>query len=340
VSETSGEKRFDATPARRERAKHDGNAPRSQEVAGLAAFASGLAGIALALPLLAASAVTAVRAAAANPLRLDVLHPAAVLAAACVPAVCAAVGATCASIAQTGGLHAGAVSLSFGRLAPGAGLKRMFGAEVAIGALRACVAFTVVTVAVAPIAVRAVAAASAARATGTTAAIVAGALLQTCLVAVAAGALFALADYAFARRRWLHSLKMTFDELKRDAKEQDGDPHAKARRKQLHRRLVRGGIARARDASFLIVNPTHIAIAIRYAPPDVDVPQILVRAADAVALEVRALAERAQIPVFEDISLARLLWTCGEAGRPIPPESFVAVATVIAALIRSGVLAG
>jgi flagellar biosynthesis protein FlhB len=162
-------------------------------------------------------------------------------------------------------------------------------------------------------------------------------MLHACFAAAGIGAVFAIADFAVVRRRWLHSLKMTFDELKRDAKEQDGDPQARSRRKQLHRTLVRGGIARTREAAFVVVNPTHIAIAIRYAPPAVPVPEILVRAADAVALDVRAIAERARIPVVEDVPLARLLWRTGEAGRPIPPESFVAVAYAIAALVRAGV---
>jgi type III secretion protein U len=164
-------------------------------------------------------------------------------------------------------------------------------------------------------------------------------MVQACFVAAGVGAFFAFADYAVVRRRWLQSLKMTFEEFKRDAKEQDGDPHTKSRRKQLHRTLVRGGIARTREASFVVVNPTHIAIALRYAPPAVPVPEILVRASDAAALDVRAIAERAGIPVVENVALARLLWRCGEAGRPIPAESFVAVATAIAALIRAGVLA-
>jgi type III secretion protein U len=163
-------------------------------------------------------------------------------------------------------------------------------------------------------------------------------MLQACFAAAAVGALFALADYAVVRRRWLRSLKMTFDEFKRDTKEQEGDPQAKSRRKLLHRTLVRGGVARTRDASFVVVNPAHIAIAIRYAPPAVAVPEILVRAADDAAYEVRRLAERAGVPIVEDVPLARLLWRCGEAGRPIPPESFVAVAYAIAALVRSGAL--
>ncbi len=86
------------------------------------------------------------------------------------------------------------------------------------------------------------------------------------------------------------------------------------------------------------MNPTHLAIAVRYAPPRTPVPEILVRAADGAAREVRALAERARIPIVEDVPLARLLWRCGEAGRPIPPETFVPVAYAIAALVRAGLL--
>jgi type III secretion protein U len=191
---------------------------------------------------------------------------------------------------------------------------------------------------VTPVALHAVAAAGTSGSLAATAAVVQSALLQACWSAVAAGALFAAADYALVRRRWLRSIKMTFDEVKRDAKEQDGDPHAKSRRRQLHRTLVRGGVARTREASFVIANPTHIAIAIRYAPPAVPVPEIVCRARDTLALEVRAIAERAGIPVVADVALARWLWRTGESGRPIPAETFVAVAMTIAALVRAGVL--
>jgi flagellar biosynthesis protein FlhB len=260
------------------------------------------------------------------------------VAAAFVPALGAAAAATFAALAQTGGLRLAPLRLAFEKLAPVAGLKRMFGAEAATGAARAILAFVLVTAGVVPICARTLAAANAAASPLAAAELARGALLQACFAALATGAFFALADFALARRRWLRSLKMTFDQVKRDAKEQDGDPESKARRRQLHRTYARGGIARTRDASFVVVNPTHIAIAVRYAPPAVAVPEILVRAADALAREVRALAERAHIPVLEDVALARMLWRCGEAGRPIPPESFVAVAYAIAALVRAGVL--
>jgi flagellar biosynthesis protein FlhB len=191
---------------------------------------------------------------------------------------------------------------------------------------------------VVPVAMRSVVAATSAATPAGAASVALGGMLQACFAAAAIGALFAFADFIVVRGRWLRSLKMTFDEFRRDAREQDGDPQAKSRRKQLHRTFVRGGIARTREASFVVVNPTHVAVAIRYAPPVVPVPEIIVRAADAVALEVRAIAESKRIPIVEDIALARLLWRSGEAGRPIPAESFVAVAYAIAALVRAGAL--
>jgi flagellar biosynthesis protein FlhB len=339
VSDESAEKRFDATPARRERAKREGNAARSHEVASIAAFAGALLGLSLGLPLLANAAVSAVLAAAKHPQAFDPLPVLALGVLAFVPASCAAVCGSAASLAQTGGLRVSGLKLAFAKLAPVPGLKRMFGMEAVVGAARAGVAFVAVVAVVAPIGLRSVVAATATASPSGAAGVAMSGMWEACFAATGIGALFAFADFVIVRGRWLRSLKMTFDEFRRDAREQDGDPQAKSRRKQLHRTFVRGGIARTREASFVVVNPTHIAVAIRYAPPAVPVPEIIVRAADVLAHEVRAIAERERIPVVEDIALARLLWRSGEAGRPIPPESFVAVAYAIAALARAGALA-
>jgi len=297
-----------------------------------------LAGLTFTLPLLATTAAGAVRATTSSVPEFAALPALTLIAFGFVPALCAALGAIAISMAQSGGVRIAAVTFTLGKLAPVPGFKRMFGGEAVVGALRAATAFAVVIAVVTPVVIRAVAAASASGSLAATAGIVQSAVLQACWSAVAAGALFAAADYALVRRRWLHSIKMTFDEVKRDAKEQDGDPHAKSRRRQLHRTLVRGGVARTREAAFVIANPTHIAIAIRYAPPEVPVPEIVCRARDALALEVRAIAERAGIPVVADVALARWLWRTGESGRPIPAETFVAVAITIAALVRAGAL--
>jgi flagellar biosynthesis protein FlhB len=338
VNESSGDKRYDATPGRRERARREGNVARSSEFVGITAFGGALIATAIAVPPIALAAAAAIRAGAADP-----FHPAAaallaVVAGAMLPVLAAAAAATFVALAQSGGLHLVALKVAFDKLAPGAGLKRMFGGEAVVGAARATLAFATVAAVVIPLEAHVVTAAGALAAPVVLAQIAGEGALQACAGACAAGALFAAADYALAFRRWLRGLRMSFDELKRDAKEHDGDPQAKSRRKQFHRTLARGAIGRTREASFVVVNPTHVAIALRYAPPAVDVPEILVRAADAAALAVRTLAERERIPIVENAALARLLFRTGEAGRAIPTETFVAVAEVIAALVREGVL--
>lgn len=326
-----GEKRFDPTPARRERAKREGNVVRSTELAGSGAFAGGLVSLAGIWPLLSSAAVGAVR---------DASRSAALelLALGFVPALGAALGGIGATLGQSGGLHVNGLSFAPGRLAPKAGLQRMLGADALVAAARATLAFVVVAAALVPAVLLVVAHAATPGSLVETALTTRTACVQVCVVAGGVGALFAVADYLLVRRRWLHSLRMSLEELKRDLREQDGDPQAKSRRRQIHRAFARGGIARTTEAALVVVNPTHLAIALRYGPPSVPVPEIVVRASGEPAREVRALAERAGIPVVQDRPLARLLFRVGEAGRPIPPECFVAVAQVIAALLQSGAL--
>ena len=231
------------------------------------------------------------------------------------------------------------MNLDLKRLDPVAGFKRMAGGEAIVGILRGTLAFAAALAAMAPVMRDAVTSAAALASPAAAAVLVGSTALRACAAALAASALFAFADYLLARRRWLHGLKMSHDELKRDAKENDGDPHARSRRTAIHRSIVRGAISRTREASFVVVNPTHVAIALRYAPPEVPVPQILVRARDAAALRVRAIARECGVPVLEDVALARWLYAHGESGRAIPPDAYVAVAQIIASLAREGALA-
>ncbi|MBV9439900.1 MAG: EscU/YscU/HrcU family type III secretion system export apparatus switch protein [Candidatus Eremiobacteraeota bacterium] len=254
------------------------------------------------------------------------------------PACAAAGGAVLVALLQGGGLHLVPLGFDPRRLDPVSGLKRMLGAEAAVAAARAVLAFVLALAAMLPLATEALAGAAHLGAPLAAAALVGRAALGACAAAFAVGAVFAFGDAALARRRWLHGLRMSFDEIKRDAKEHDGDPHARARRTRLHRAVVRGAIARTREASFVVVNPTHVAVALRYAPPQVPVPEILVRARDEGALCVRALAKQCAIPVVEDAALARLLYAQGESGSAIPVETYVAVAQAIASLARAGLL--
>ena len=128
---------------------------------------------------------------------------------------------------------------------------------------------------------------------------------------------------------------MSLEERKREQKEEEGDATARGRRRSLHRALLRGGIVKLKEAAFVVVNPTHVAVALAYAPPRVAVPKVLVRALDDVALRVRALAAHHDIPVVENPVLARALYRDGRSGEPIPHEHYLAVAEVVIALTRA-----
>ncbi len=334
----AGEKRFEATPSRRDRARRDGNSARSTELSGIVAFAAGLGALVAVLPLIAAAAAQAVRANAARPLVGDARAAVVAVGWACVPAAAAALGAIGATLAQTGGLRPAPLRFAFAKLAPHQGFKRMAGGEAAVGAARALLALAIALSVTAPLVAHVMAVALRASSPLDAAKAARDAGVAACAASCGVGLLFAGADYALVLRRWLHSLRMTFDEFKRDMKEQDGDPQSRSRRRQMHRALARGSIHRTREASFLVVNPTHVAVGVRYAPPAVPVPEIVVRAVDDAALAVRAIAEHASIPVVENVALARWLFRVGEPGMPIPGETFVAVAEVIAALVRAGAL--
>jgi flagellar biosynthesis protein FlhB len=97
--------------------------------------------------------------------------------------------------------------------------------------------------------------------------------------------------------------------------------------------MVRGSLRHIRRATFVVVNPTHVAIALRYVAEETPVPMILVRAAGDGALRVKKVAAEAGIPTIEDPPLARQLYALDALG-PIPPELYLAVAQIIAMLNR------
>jgi len=336
---SDGDKPFAATPSRRRRAQSDGNVARSAELSSVAAFGSAALVACASVPFVAQILAAALRDVAADP-RIGIASVA-LCSAACValaPAAGAAAAGAALALAQGGGLHVAAPHVDPSRLNPIAGLKRMFGGEAALGGLRAAAAFAAALAAMIPIGRDVVAAGAALGAPAAAAHVAGAAAVRACGAAILVGLVFAAGDYALARRRWLHGLKMSFDEVKRDARENDGDPQTRARRKTLHRDLVRGAIARTREASFVVINPTHVAVALRYAPPQVPVPEVLVRAVDGAALRVRALAREAGIPVVEDASLARLLYATSVHARTIAPETYVAVAQIIGDLAQAGLL--
>ncbi|AEI69021.1 flagellar biosynthesis protein FlhB [Corallococcus macrosporus] len=138
-----------------------------------------------------------------------------------------------------------------------------------------------------------------------------------------------LGDYALAWRRHLKDLMMTREELKREYKESEGDPQHKGQRKALHRQLAQGGAARGvQKATAVVVNPTHIAVALRYDADECDAPYLVAKARETDALAMREQARRLDIPVVRDIPLARSLIHY-DVGEPIPEELYQAAAVVL-----------
>ena len=300
-------KRFEPTPSRLERARREGDHPLSHDAVAVGSFGGALV-VLLALAPSAGSALReGLRASLASERVAALAAPLATLVTlACGASIVAAVGAT---LLQTRGLHFRPPPM---RLA----FARAFTLEAWRGTARSTL------FAGAAVALIAVATAPRIEAVGAT------------LVAVlVAGIASALADVLAVRSAWRRRLRMTHDELRRDMREHDGDPQTRGRRRRLHRSLLRGSLREVRRASFVIVNPTHVAVALRYAPPSVAVPEILVRAADARAQRVRALAAAASIPTVEDPPLARALYAHDALG-PIPLETYVAVAQIVASLKR------
>jgi flagellar biosynthesis protein FlhB len=147
------------------------------------------------------------------------------------------------------------------------------------------------------------------------------------------GVLFAAADYAFQLRKHNKQLKMTKSEVKQEHKQSEGDPLVKsairAKQRQMSRQRMISDVA---NADVLLVNPTHIAIALRYSAEQ-GAPRIVARGAGAIAAKIRLEAAKNRIPLVQDVPLARALYRNCQVGQEIPPELWGAVAQVLAFVI-------
>lgn len=300
-------KPFEPTHSRLERARREGDHPISRDAVAVAAFAASLLALWPSLVLTAPAVRDALRAALDGGGTARLAWLLAIVGAAA--AACGGAFAVLATLVQTRGLgfRMPGVHLAFGRT-----FSREAWAGTARSALVAVAATAGIALTIAPDP---------------------HAIAKTLVAVWVAGAFGALADVVAVRAAWRRRLRMTHDEMRRDLREHDGDPHTRGRRRRLHRALMRGAVGEVRRASFVVVNPTHVAVALRYEPPQTPVPEILVRAADAKARKVRLMAAKLSIPMIEDPPLARRLFAHDALGA-IPPEAYVAVAQIVAYLQR------
>jgi flagellar biosynthesis protein FlhB len=152
-------------------------------------------------------------------------------------------------------------------------------------------------------------------------------------VVAVAGLVMAAADYAFQRRKVGKQVRMTKHEVKQENKQSEGDPLIKSaiRSRQLAAARSRMMVD-VQTADVVLVNPTHVAVALKYDPAG-GAPRVVAKGAGAVATKIRERAEESRVPLVRDVPLARALHSSCKVGQEIPIELFAAVAQVLAFVI-------
>jgi flagellar biosynthetic protein FlhB len=163
-------------------------------------------------------------------------------------------------------------------------------------------------------------------------------VLRRLVFAVAAFLLIiAGADWFWQRQRFMKRMRMTKEEMKEDFKQSEGDPHIKARQKQLRNERARRRMIQAvPDATVVVMNPTHYAVALKYDAGETPAPLCVAKGMDSLALKIREVAEAHGVPVIEDPPLARALYASVDVDDIIPPAHYEAVAKIIGFILSAG----
>lgn len=143
-------------------------------------------------------------------------------------------------------------------------------------------------------------------------------------------AVIALADFAWQRHNYIKQQMMSIDEVRREYKEQEGDPHIKHERKSLHQQMLQeDAVNGARSSSVLVTNPIHLAMAIRYRPGQDALPVLLAKGEGTLARLMVKAAREAGVPILENVPLAWDLMRRGTVSQYIPQDLIVPVAEVL-----------
>jgi flagellar biosynthetic protein FlhB len=339
-----GEKRFDATPHRKEQARQEGRFARARDASGLAATAAVLgvllgsrSAIGEAAVNLFGSTLGDVTALARGESTVGIAGRA--LAAFAAPAaVGAALAALGAGIAQAGfNVNLSAVGLKLERLDPIARLKQLASpkralTELVLSLLRvAVVGFVAYRVLMADLSELLSLARVPVEVSGDR---IVAAILHVVLGAGAVLLAIAILDYVQSRIALQQELKMSRQELMEEMRQQDGDPRVKGRMKARARALAKKrALQNVKKAKVIVTNPTHVAVALRYEETDA-APVVVAKGHDDDALRIRAEARKYGIPILENRPLARALDAEVQIGQAIPMAHFAAVARVLAFVYR------
>jgi flagellar biosynthetic protein FlhB len=160
-------------------------------------------------------------------------------------------------------------------------------------------------------------------------------LFKVLMAALGAMAVIAVGDYFLQYMQFMKRNRMSKQEIKDEYRQNEGDPHVKAKIKQLRQEKSRRRMmAKVPEATVVLMNPTHYAVALQYRPGEMAAPICVAKGVDALALKIRAVAEDHDVPVVENPPLARALHASVELDEPVPPEHYKAVAQVIGYVLR------
>lgn len=139
----------------------------------------------------------------------------------------------------------------------------------------------------------------------------------------------AVGDYFLQRFMFLNQMKMSKQEVKQEYKESEGDPLIKWMRKNIHREILsQSSIAAVKQADVVVVNPTHVAVALKYDKASGFAPVVVAKGAELIAKQIREIAKKSDVPMMRDVPLARALYEI-EIDEEIPEELYETVAEVL-----------
>jgi flagellar biosynthetic protein FlhB len=158
-----------------------------------------------------------------------------------------------------------------------------------------------------------------------------GLTIRICIAVLAIG----IADAVYQKWHYIQDLKMTRQEVKQERKDIEGSPEVKAR---IRRIQVEISLRRLRQevpkANVILVNPTHVAVALRYEPKTMDAPILLAKGADHLAERIVSIGRSYGVPILRRPEVARTIYATVRPGQAIPESLYVAVAEVLAMLYR------
>lgn len=145
----------------------------------------------------------------------------------------------------------------------------------------------------------------------------------------------AAVDYLFQHKQFMKQMRMSMQELKDEYKDTEGNPQVKAKIRQLMRQGAQGRMMEeVPGSSAVVTNPTHYAVALRYKAGEDPVPVVVAKGENLIARQIKVMAEDHDVPIVENVELARALFKACEIGGAVPTEMYKAVAEVLAYVIK------